>query len=182
MPRSTTQDIARAGLFTALLVVGALVSLPVGSVPFTLQVFVVLLAGMLLGPRVASLSVAAYLALGLVAPVYAGGASGLAVLFGPTGGYLWGFLPAVLVSGLLAGGKPCSVPRFVVAGLAGLLPVYVLGASWLAVELGLTARAAFVAGVAPFVWLDALKAIGAAFVAKGLVSLPQGLPASGRDQ
>ena len=64
-------------------------SIPIGTVPFTLQVLFVLLASVLLGPRLAMLSVLAYLALGLVAPVYAGGTSGLGVLFGPTGGHLW---------------------------------------------------------------------------------------------
>ena len=67
--------------------------------PFTLQVLFVLLAGMLLGPRLGGAERLAYLALGLVAPVYAGGTSGLGVLFGPTGGYLWGFLPAAVLTG-----------------------------------------------------------------------------------
>ena len=63
--------------------VSAFAAIPVGSVPFTLQVYVVLLAGMVLGPRLAALGVAAYLLLGLLAPVYAGGGSGLGVLLGP---------------------------------------------------------------------------------------------------
>ena len=69
--------------------------------PFTLQVFAVLLAGMVLGPRLGLLTVAAYLVLGLAAPVYAGGAAGAGVLLGPSGGYLVGFLPGVVVAGLL---------------------------------------------------------------------------------
>ena len=103
MPRLTTRELATAALFTAILAASAFVAIPVGSVPFTLQVYVVLLAGMVLGPRLGVLSVLAYLVLGLVAPVYAGGASGLGALFGPTGGYLFGFIGAALVSGLIAG-------------------------------------------------------------------------------
>ena len=54
-------------------------------------------------PRSARSASLAYLILGLFAPVYAGGASGLGVLFGPTGGYLLGFVGAVIVPGLIAG-------------------------------------------------------------------------------
>ena len=86
MPLLTTRELATAALFTAILAASAFVAIPAGSVPFTLQVYVVLLAGMVLGPRLGVLSVLAYLVLGLVSPVYAGGASGLGALFGPTGG------------------------------------------------------------------------------------------------
>lgn len=181
MPRTTTREIAYAGFFTALMAVGAYVSIPFGSVPFTLQVLVVLLGAMVLGPRLALFSVVAYLCLGLVAPVYHGGASGLGVLFGPTGGYLWGFLLAAIVTGWIArSGRP-SLARFVVAGLAGLCPIYVLGALWLALQLNIDLRTAFVAGVAPFIWIDALKAIVAGFAARSLVTLPLDLPALQRD-
>ena len=86
MTQLTTREIAVAALFAALMAVSAFIAIPVGSVPFTLQVYVVLLTGLVLGARVGALSVLAYLILGLFAPVYAGGASGLGALFGPTGG------------------------------------------------------------------------------------------------
>jgi biotin transport system substrate-specific component len=178
----TATDIARCALLTALLAVGAFVAIPVGPVPFTLQVFGVLLAGMLLGPRLGSLSVAAYLALGLVVPVYAGGASGIGALFGPTGGYLWGFLPAVIVAGLVAGRGTSSAPRLLAAGLAGLVPIYAIGAAWLAIQLDLSAREAVAVGVLPFAALDVAKALLAAAVARALVSRPLGLLAPQRDR
>lgn len=164
-------------MFTAVLAVSAYISVPLGSVPLTLQVFGVLLAGMVLGPRLGLLSVLAYLVLGLIAPVYSGGASGLAVLFGPTGGYLIGFVPAVLLTGWLAGQRRTSVPWLMLAGVAGLAPLYALGAVWLAVQLGLGPSAAIAAGVAPFLWVDVLKALAAALAARALVSLPLDLPA-----
>jgi len=180
LSRLTTREIATAALFTALMSVAAFVAIPVGSVPFTLQVYVVLLAGMVLGPRLGTLSAAAYLVLGLVAPVYAGGASGLGALFGPTGGYLWGFIGAALVTGLIAHRGERTVARLLVAGLAGLVPIYALGAVWLGVQLGLSAETAVVTGVAPFVWIDVVKAVAAAFTARAVVSLPLGLPAVSR--
>lgn len=178
----TTREITYAALLSALIAAGAFVAIPVGSVPFTLQVISVLLAGMLLGPRLGVLSVLAYLLLGLVAPVYAGGASGFGALFGPTGGFLLGFVLAALVTGLVSRAGEPTLPRLVGAGLLGLVPIYVLGALWLAFQLHLSAGAALATGVAPFVWLDALKAVAAGLAARSLVSLPLGLPALQRDR
>jgi biotin transport system substrate-specific component len=176
LSRLSTREIAVAALFTALTAVSAFIAIPVGSVPFTLQVYVVLLAGMVLGARLGVLSVLAYLILGLLAPVYAGGASGLGALFGPTGGYLLGFVGAVIVAGLIAGSGERTLPRLLIAGVAGLVPIYALGAAWLALQLDLTPVAALLTGVVPFVWLDALKALAASLTARALVSLPLGLP------
>ena len=180
MSRLTTRELATAALFTAILSVAAFVAIPVGSVPFTLQVYVVLLAGMVLGPRLGVLSVLAYLILGLFAPVYAGGTSGLGALFGPTGGYLFGFIGAAFVAGLIVERGARTTPKLLVAGLAGLAPIYALGAAWLAAQLHLTPGAAVLTGIAPFVWLDVLKAVAAALTARALVSLPLGLPAATR--
>lgn len=180
--RPTTRDIARCGLFAALIAAGAFVTVPLGPVPFTLQVFAVLLAGLALGPRLGALSVTAYLALGLVAPVYAGGTAGVGILLGPTGGYLIGFPVAAVLTGLCAGSGPMSPGRLVSAALVGLVPIYVLGPAWLAVQLDLGVGGALSAGVAPFVVGDVVKALLAAGVARGLVRLPLGLPATQRDR
>jgi biotin transport system substrate-specific component len=79
-----------AALFASLTAVGAYmkIPLPLTPVPVTMQVFFVLLAGCMLGSRWGTISMIVYLLLGIVGfPVFAGGASGLGVLFGPTGGY-----------------------------------------------------------------------------------------------
>jgi biotin transport system substrate-specific component len=182
MPRLTTADISRSALFAALIAGGAFAAIPLGPVPFTLQVFAVLLAGMVLGPRLGTLSVLTYLTLGLLAPVYAGGASGLGTLLGPTGGYLLAFIPAVVLTGCVATRGAPSMPRLVTAGMLGLVPIYVVGAALLAVHLALSAGAAVSVGVLPFVAMDAVKALLAAAVARSLVSLPLGLPAVQRDR
>jgi len=180
----TTRDLARAAFFTALIAVGALITVPAGPVPFTLQVMMVLLAGLVLGARLAVLATTAYLLLGLVAPVYAGGASGIAVLAGPTGGYLVGFVVAAGLTGLLARRSPQpSLRRFTLAACAGLVPIYALGAAWLSVQLGTAdPRVVLVGGVLQFVPIDVVKAVAAASLARALVSLPQDAPAlrSGR--
>ena len=168
---------AYAALFASLIAASAFVAIPLGPVPFTLQVLVVLLAGLVLGPRGGALAVGAYLVLGLVAPVYAGGTSGLATLFGPTGGYLWGFVLGAFLAGSLARRTGAGLIGLTVAALAGLVPIYLLGTVWLALQLDLGAGAAIAAGALPFVAADLVKAGAAALAARSLLSLPLGLPA-----
>ena len=168
---------AYAALFASLIAASAFLAIPLGPVPFTLQVLVVLLAGLVLGPRGGALAVGAYLVLGLVAPVYAGGTSGLATLFGPTGGYLWGFVLGAFLAGSVARRTGTGLIGLTVAALAGLAPIYLLGTVWLALQLDLGAGAAIAAGALPFVAADLVKAGAAALAARSLLSLPLGLPA-----
>jgi biotin transport system substrate-specific component len=180
LSRLSTRDLAVAALFTTLLAVSSFIVVPIGTVPLTLQVYVVVLAGIVLGPRLGGLSVVAYLLLGLATPVYSGGASGVGVLLGPTGGYLVGFVAAAVLTGLIAGGPGSGVPRLLFAGLAAVASIYVLGAAWLALQLDLTPTAALAGGVAPFIWADFVKIVAAALTARALVSLPLVLPAASR--
>jgi biotin transport system substrate-specific component len=172
-----------AALFAALVAVGGLFALPFwGPVPFTLQVFFVLLAGVVLGPRLGAFAVALYLLLGLVAPVYAQATSGLGVLLGPTGGYLFGFVVAAALAGWLAGRGGARL-RLLLATVVALVPIYALGATWLAWQLHIEdVRTVLLEGVVPFVPLDLAKALAASFVASALISLRLGLgvPASSR--
>jgi biotin transport system substrate-specific component len=179
----STRDLALAALFAALISLGALVSLPLfGPVPLTLQVFFVLTAGLVLGARLAVLSVVAYLIVGLVAPVYAQGASGAGTLVGPAGGYLFGFVVAAYVVGTLC--EHWQADGFwALFGIAlvGLVPIYAIGASWLAWQLHATSLEPIVwGGIGQFVPGDVAKAALAALTARALFSLPLGLRAPSR--
>jgi biotin transport system substrate-specific component len=96
--------IARSALFTALLIASAVVGtipLPGNPVGITLQTFVLMLIALCLTPSEAAGSVIAYLTIGAVGfPVFSGGMSTLA-LIGPSAGYLYAFVPAVLLTSLL---------------------------------------------------------------------------------
>jgi biotin transporter BioY len=80
--------------------------------------------------------------------------------------------------GAIARGRLPGLPRLVAAGLLGLIPIYCLGAAWLALQLQSPSyEVVVVGGVLQFLPLDALKALIAAFAARSLFSLPLGLPA-----
>ena len=148
-----------------------------GPVPLTLQVLFVLLAGFVLGARLGALSVVAYVAIGLVAPVYAQGASGPGALAGPAGGYLLGFVVAAFVVGALSERwAPRTFWPLLAIAIAGLVPIYAIGASWLAWQLHTTALGPIVwGGILQFIPGDVAKAVLAALTARALVSLPLGL-------
>ncbi len=170
--------LARALLFAALTGIGAVIRIPLSPVPVTMQVLFVLLAGMVLGPFWGAASQLMYLAMGLcgapffAAPPYAGPA----VLFGATGGYLWGFVLAAFVSGWVSRAlanfmqyhRRIAVLGYLAAGLAGIAIVYAAGTSWLGVWLsvqGSRASLAFELGVKPFILIDLLKAAMASSLA-----------------
>ena len=181
----STRDLALAALFAALISAGALVSLPMfGPVPLTLQVLFVLLAGLVLGARLGALSVVAYLVVGLVAPVYAQGASGPGALVGPAGGYLVGFVVAACVVGAASERwEPRAFWPLLGIALVGLVPIYAFGASWLAWQLHASTLGPILwTSVVQFVPADVVKAALAALTARALVSLPLGLRALSRSR
>jgi biotin transport system substrate-specific component len=142
---------------------------PFSPVPFTLQVFPVLLAGAFLGKYYGGASLLIYLSMGLAGlPVFAVGHGGYAVLLGPTAGYLVGFVfAAFLIGHLVHSGKNArSTPRIAVAMTAGIAVIYLFGAGYLAILLGLSIEKAFVMGVLPFIGFDLLKMAGAAGMAR----------------
>ncbi len=145
-------------LFTSLTAVGAYIAVPVGPVPVVLQNFFVLLAGVLLGKSRGFAVVATYLILGALGlPIFHNGTGGLGIIFGPTGGYLLGYLPAVYLTGLIVERNKKSV-WFLLSGLfAGAAVVYIVGVPWLKVSLKLSWVKALSVGLLPFILPDILK-------------------------
>jgi biotin transport system substrate-specific component len=162
-----TYRLAGITVFTLISILSARVTIEIGVVPFTLQPLAVLLAGMVLGGRDGFLSQAAYVALiaaGL--PLDARGL-GTAALFGPTGGYLIGFVVAAGVAGLLVERGAARVWQRWLAGIAGVAVIYLFGIVVLKLNTGLDWTKAWEAGVAPFIIPDLAKALIAAALTEG---------------
>jgi len=135
------------------------VYLPFSPVPITGQTFAVLLIGLVYGSRLGLITLLLYLAEGASGlPFFAGGLGGPAVLAGPTGGYLLGFIVAAWLVGLLAerglGRNPFTA---MLAFLAGSLVIYAFGLCWLASMFGFSR--ALQVGLLPFLVGDALKVL-----------------------
>lgn len=134
------------------------VYLPFSPVPVTMQTFAVLLIGMAYGSRLGALTLLVYLLEGASGlPFFAGGLSGPAVLIGPTGGYLIGFIAAAWLTGWLAErGLDRKVWSTALAFAAGSIVIYLFGVLWLSRIVGFSQ--ALQAGVLPFLIGDILKA------------------------
>lgn len=152
--------------------------LPWTPVPVTLQPLFVILAGVLLGPRLGALSMGVYVAVGaLGAPIFANGGAGLPWLMGPTGGYLLAAPVGAFVTGAVAesgtvadGGTVASRAGGdlrLLAGLAlGVMTMYVGGVAQLAGVTGQSLAVAVAVGVVPFLIGDATKIALAFFVVR----------------
>jgi biotin transport system substrate-specific component len=190
---TSTRDVVNVALFAALIALFGLVpriDLPfLAGVPITVQTLGVMLAGLLLGPRLAALSVLLFLFMVLLgAPFLSGGRGGLGVLFGPTVGFLLGWIPGALVVGLVYLGltqpapnaQKYRVPRrglsiFFAAALAsflgGVLVIYALGIPMLAWRANMALEQAAAVSLA-FLPGDILKLVIAASIARALHRQP----------
>ncbi|MFQ3620618.1 MAG: biotin transporter BioY, partial [Spirochaetales bacterium] len=172
------QKTVLTALSTALVAGGAFIAfpIPISPVPIVLQNFFILLMALVLGGRIGAASVALYLLLGAFGlPIFAGGKGGFAHFFGPTGGYLLGFLLAATVTGFLSHALPLRnrLIRDGISAFAGALCIYLLGVPWLAYRLGTPIPKAVLLGVVPFLPGDVLKTIAAVLLAPKVRSLLQ---------
>ncbi|MCH5212573.1 MAG: biotin transporter BioY [Oscillospiraceae bacterium] len=161
-------------LFTALIIIGGYISIPipVGPVPVALADFFVMLAGLFLGFKYGLISTVLYIALGALGlPVFAGGKAGLAVIAGPTGGFLFGYLFMTVSIGLIAGKRKPSVVINLIALIAGNILLYAIGTPWLKFSTNISWTAALAAGLTPFIAGIVIKIAAAS--ALGRVLLPR---------
>lgn len=147
------------------------VNLPFSPVPITAQTLAVLLAGLYLGKNLGAASIAAYLAQGAAGlPFFAGGKSGLATLLGPTGGYLFGFLAAAYIVGMLSELRyKRSLFQASSTIIVGNVIIYIFGLFWLARFVG--ESQVLQLGLYPFLIGDLLKILLAIVLVGGSSAL-----------
>jgi len=155
-------------LFAALTAVGAFISIPLYPVPLSLQTLFTLLAGMTLGSVMAASSQIIYILLGVIGlPVFSGFKAGIGILFGPTGGFLLGFIISAYVIGrIIEATKEKKFLHYLIAGLTGTIIIYIIGVTQLSLVTGIGIKKALLIGALPFLPGDILKIIAASFIAR----------------
>ncbi|MDO4928493.1 MAG: biotin transporter BioY [Corynebacterium sp.] len=142
--RNGLLDLAYVAMFAALIIVFAFVSIPVGAtgLPIVLQNAIIILAGLVLGPRRGFYAAALFLGLGLLGlPVLAGGRSTLASLGGISIGYLVGYLIAPIVAGLFAYMAPRNAKKSTLIVFMSIGALLALATQYLCGSVGLVLRA-----------------------------------------
>ncbi len=167
----SVQELTTMALLAALLCVSSYISiqLPFSAAPITAQTLIVNLIALLLKPKKAGITVGIWILLGLVGlPVFSGGKGGFGVLAGPTGGYIIGYLVAVMIIALIRGNKNKAIRNMISTIAVGIPVIYVIGVPWLKVVAGLDWKAAVITGLLPFIAGDIVKAIASVYIAKPL--------------
>jgi len=180
MKLSAREMIATA-LFSSLMIAGAFIRIPFPLLPVTLQTFICALAGLILGPKLAPLSMTLYMLLGLAGlPVFAGG-GGITYIFSNSFGFILGFIAGSFVIGKLSQ-KPLipqkqqnSFCNSILSLFAGLFVIYVAGILYMFLIIRLylgntdVSMIFLVYANLPYLIKDALLFSAAALVAPSMV-------------
>ena len=154
-----TQNIVICGLFAAITAVLAQISIPLPftTVPLTMQIFAVALAGLLLGSKRGFVAILIYVLLGAIGlPVFAQMSGGLGVLLGPTGGFLLGCPFMAFVIGYISE-RTSSKLYILLSMVLGLGVVYITGTIMYSVVTNSTIKDSIMYCVVPFVVVDLIK-------------------------
>ena len=163
---TNTYAMAVTALMTAVTCILAPLSIPIGPVPISLTNLVIYFSLFILGTKKGTISYLIYLLIGLVGiPVFSSFTSGPGKLFGPTGGYLIGFIPLALIAGFFINHFRNKKALCFLGMILGTAVCYALGTAWLAVQAHMGFQAALMAGVIPFLPGDFIKMILALLIA-----------------
>ncbi|MDI9476818.1 MAG: biotin transporter BioY [Natronincolaceae bacterium] len=162
------KEMTKLSLCTALICVSSYIVIPLPFTPIMItgQTMAVNLIALILSPVHSAICIMAFILLGASGlPVFAGGSSGLGVLFGQTGGFILGFLFAAVAISFLKG-KKASLSRYLLVTIfLGIPIIHLLGAAYMGYILNITYIKALQLGVIPFLAGDLIKAVLACIIA-----------------
>lgn len=135
-------------------------AIPISPVPISFTNLAVYFTIYVLGTKKGTISYLIYLLLGLVGlPVFSGFSGGAGKLFGPTGGYLIGFIFMALICGIFIEKWPAKLYLHFIGMILGTAVCYLFGTIWLAFQANMDFSAALAAGVIPFIPGDLVKIV-----------------------
>lgn len=155
-------DLVTIALVAAILCILAPASITLGftPIPITLGTFAMLMAGIILGRTRGTVCVLVYILLGAVGlPVFSGYMGGVQKILGPTGGYIWGYLFLVWITGFFVEYFKGKWYMCLVGAVLGTAACYAFGTLWMMISLQMSFLEAVIAGVVPFIPFDIVKII-----------------------
>jgi len=160
-----THQLTLIGVMAAVTCILGPLSLPIGIVPISLTNLAIYFSVYVLGQKRGTLSYIVYLLIGLIGlPVFSGFSGGLTKLFGPTGGYLIGFIFMAFISGFFIDKFSNKIYMCFLGMILGTVLAYILGTAWLAYQSNLTFNATLAIGVLPFIPGDLAKMVIASLI------------------
>ena len=171
-----TIDLVQIALFAAVIAIMSQISIPTPfGVPVSLQTFAAALCGYFLGAKKGTAALLVWIAVGAVGvPVFAGFKGGFAALLGVTGGFIYGFIPLVLLCGIELKQKPLRI----LLGAAGILACHFFGVVQYALLMGIDFLQSALTVSVPFLIKDMLSIVAAYFGAIAIKSATKRFSAS----
>jgi biotin transport system substrate-specific component len=161
------KEISLIAIFVSLMAIGSQIIIPLGPIPFTMQLVVVFLSGFLLKPKNSLIVQIIYLLLGVFGvPVFSGFSGGMIHIIGPSGGFLISFPFSAFVISLCKFSKKLSD---LFSGFFGLIIVYFIGWCWLGIYMTNFIQA-FIVGILPFIFFDVIKLFISIYIKNLLLS------------
>lgn len=152
-------------LFAGIIGILAQITIPLPLVPITGQTLAVGLAATILGSRNGTAAIILYIIIGAIGvPVFSQMSAGLGVLFGPTGGFIVGFIPAAYLIGFYLEKTRFTLTNAIVSNLLGMVVTLLFGTIWLKIVASLNWTEALISGFGPFVIVGIIKAFLAASI------------------
>ena len=157
-----TRNLVFCALMAAVMCVLSPFAVPVGPVPITLATLVLYFMIYIIGWKRSVISTAIYILLGVIGlPVFSGGNAGPGVIAGPTGGFIIGYIPMVIVMGvLMERHRTGSLKDHIfcmVSMIIGTVVLYAVGLVWFILMMKSDFATAFAACCAPFIVNDLIK-------------------------
>lgn len=151
MKKEKIKSITYVALFVAIIGVVSQIAIPMPSlVPITLQTFVIAMCGYLLGVKRGLAAIIVCIALGAVgAPVFSSFQGGFSVLIGYTGGFIWGFIPLVILCGIFS-----DKIKGITLGILGVTLCHSIGIIWYMALSGNNFISAFLLVSLPYIIKD----------------------------
>lgn len=159
-PFLNVKQLALVGLMSAVIcIAGPLaLSIPVSPVPISLGTLAIYFVLSVLGLKLGTMSVVIYVLLGLAGlPVFTGFTAGPGKLFGPTGGYIIGYIFMALICGFFVDRFGQKLPLYFLGMVLGTAVCYLFGTLWLERLMEMTFAEAFAIGVLPYIAFDLIK-------------------------
>jgi biotin transport system substrate-specific component len=164
MAHNKTKNLVLVAMCASIICLLAQITIPLPLIPITGQTLAIGIVATILGSRHSMITVLVYLTLGLIGlPVFSQFTSGFGILFGPTGGYLIGFIPTAFLIGLWLEKTSYTYRQAFMANLIGMCITLALGSIWLKLFTALSWKEALVTGVYPFLPVGIIKAFLAAW-------------------
>lgn len=158
-------ELTMYALMAALICIFAPMSVPIGPIPVSLTNLILYFAIFIIGTRGTLISFIVYLLIGMVGlPVFSGYSGGVAKLVGPTGGYLVGFIPMIIIMGICYKtfsdkGKAMDITATMLGMIVGTIVVYALGTVWFVFQMECELGYALSVCVIPFIPFDLGKMV-----------------------